>query len=138
MLSAIIVVVAGVHVLVNGARTVARISISLEAGRLGWQRIPRNTGRNARFRHKYQMAKLIDGHIYLSPLEASAALRISYKTLQRWAEGQQVSYWSKGKRCKREVKIDMLVTPTGFRLYSQASIQSLVTTFKESNNEHKS
>jgi len=77
------------------------------------------------------MAKIVNGDVYLSPLEASALLHISYKTLQRWAESGVMSVWvgnngAKRKKQKR-VKIDYLQTPTGYRYYSQTSIEKLST-----------
>jgi excisionase family DNA binding protein len=75
------------------------------------------------------MAKIIDGTIYLSPTEASALLRISYKTLQRWAESGFINAWVKTNgsrhRKKKKVKIDYFQTPTGYRYYSQESILKL-------------
>jgi excisionase family DNA binding protein len=76
-----------------------------------------------------KMAKIIDGDLYLSPMEASALLRISYKTLQRWAETGSINAWVKAngtrRRKKRKVKIDYLQTPTGYRYYRQESIKKL-------------
>lgn len=75
------------------------------------------------------MAKIIDGDLYLSPMEASTVLRVSYKTLQRWAESGFINAWVKSngsrKRELKEVKIDYLQTPTGYRYYKQESIEKL-------------
>lgn len=75
------------------------------------------------------MAKYIDGDLYLSPMEASALLRISYKTLQRWAETGFVNAWiqTNGNRRRQrvEVKIDYFQTPTGYRYYKRDSIERL-------------
>jgi DNA-binding transcriptional MerR regulator len=75
------------------------------------------------------MAKIIDGDLYLSPMEASSLLRISYKTLQRWAESGIINAWVKSngsrKRKEKKVKIEYLQTPTGYRYYKQESIERL-------------
>ena len=75
------------------------------------------------------MAKIIDGDLYLSPTEASAKLRISYKTLQRWAESGSINAWvgtnGSRRRRRKKVKIDYLQTPTGYRYYKQESIEKL-------------
>lgn len=75
------------------------------------------------------MAKIIDGSLYLSPMEASSVLRVSYKTLQRWAESGVINAWVENngsrKRELKEVKIDYLQTPTGYRYYKQESIEKL-------------
>jgi hypothetical protein len=75
------------------------------------------------------MAKVIDGDLYLSPMEASSLLRISYKTLQRWAESGFVNAWvgtnGSRRRTRKKVKIDYLQTPTGYRYYRQKSIEML-------------
>ena len=75
------------------------------------------------------MAKIIDGDLYLSPMEASSLLRVSYKTLQRWAESGIIKAWvqSNGSRKRKEkkVKIEYLQTPTGYRYYKQKSIEQL-------------
>ena len=76
------------------------------------------------------MAKQMrDGDWYLSPAEASALLQVSYKTLQRWAETNNVTVWvgdngSKKKQTLR-VKIDFFQTPTGYRFYKRDSIEKL-------------
>lgn len=75
------------------------------------------------------MAKIIDGDLYLSPVEASTLLRVSYKTLQRWAESGFVSAWvgtnGSRRRMRKRIKIDYLQTPTGYRYYRQKSIEKL-------------
>jgi predicted site-specific integrase-resolvase len=75
------------------------------------------------------MAKIIDGEVYLSPLEASALVNVSYKTLQRWAETGKISVWvgdnGSRKREKKRIKIDYITTPTGYRYYQQESIKRL-------------
>lgn len=75
------------------------------------------------------MAKYIDGDLYLSPMEASSLLRISYKTLQRWAETGFVNAWVRTngsrKRMRKKVKIDYFQTPTGYRYYKRDSIERL-------------
>lgn len=75
------------------------------------------------------MAKLVDGELYLSPLEASSILKVSYKTLQRWAESGILTAWvgtnGSRRREQRPVQIEFLQTPTGFRLYRQSSIERL-------------
>lgn len=80
------------------------------------------------------MARIVDGELYLSPLEASSILNVSYKTLQRWAESGAVTFWvgrnGSRRREQRPVQIDFLQTPTGFRLYRQASIEQLRQQFR--------
>jgi DNA-binding transcriptional MerR regulator len=75
------------------------------------------------------MAKLIDGQMYLSPMEASSSLRVSYRTLQRWAESGIVSVWvgTNGSRKKKKMRmrIDYLQTPTGYRYYKREAIDRL-------------
>ncbi len=75
------------------------------------------------------MAKIFDGHLYLSPMEASSLLKVSYKTLQRWAESGSINAWvqtnGSRKRKRKKVKIDYLQTPTGYRYYKQESIEKL-------------
>ena len=77
--------------------------------------------------------RIVDGEVYLSPLEASAMLGISYKTLQRWVETGTVNAWvgTHGSRRRevRPVDIEVRYTPTGYRLYKQKSIQRLCETF---------
>jgi DNA-binding transcriptional MerR regulator len=78
--------------------------------------------------------KLMDGEVYLSPLEASAMLGVSYKTLQRWVEAGAVNTWvgtnSGSRRRKRKpVKIEVRYTPTGYRFYKQKSIERLCEEF---------
>jgi len=77
--------------------------------------------------------KLMDGEVYLSPLEASAKLGVSYKTLQRWVEAGVVNTWvgTNGNRRRelKPVKIEMRYTPTGYRLYKQKSIEQLCEDF---------
>jgi DNA-binding transcriptional MerR regulator len=76
------------------------------------------------------MAKLVNNELYLSPLEASAILQISYKTLQRWAETGTMNTWvgSHGSRRRKvqRVKIQYIKTPTGYRYYQRDSIESLL------------
>jgi excisionase family DNA binding protein len=75
------------------------------------------------------MAKIIDGALYLSPTEASALLRVSYKTLQRWAETGFINAWvetnGSRQRKKKKIKIDYFQTPTGYRYYKHDSIERL-------------
>lgn len=76
------------------------------------------------------MAKFVNGEDYLSPLEASGLLQVSYKTLQRWAENGEMTVWvgqngNKKKRRKR-VKIEYMQTPTGYRYYRRRSIEDLL------------
>jgi predicted site-specific integrase-resolvase len=75
------------------------------------------------------MAKIVNGDVYLSPLEASGMLRVSYKTLQRWAETGEMSIWvghqGARKKKRKKVKIDYMQTPTGYRYYRQDSIERL-------------
>jgi len=78
------------------------------------------------------MAKQMrDGEWYLSPAEASTLLQVSYKTLQRWAETKQISIWvgtnGSRKKIKKNVKIDFLQTPTGYRYYKRDSIEKLAS-----------
>jgi hypothetical protein len=80
------------------------------------------------------MAKFIEGALYLSPLEASSALRISYKTLQRWAESGEITIWvgtnGSRKKKKKKLKINYFQTPTGYRYYRQDSIERLCRTLQ--------
>jgi DNA-binding transcriptional MerR regulator len=73
--------------------------------------------------------RIVDGEMYLSPLEASAMLGVSYKTLQRWATSGWLNAWvgtnGKRRREKREVNLDVHLTPTGYRLYGQKSLERL-------------
>lgn len=77
--------------------------------------------------------KLMDGEVYLTPLEASAKLGVSYKTLQRWVEAGAVNTWvgTNGSRRRKlkPVKIDVRYTPTGYRFYRQKSIERLCEVF---------
>lgn len=75
------------------------------------------------------MARIVDGEVYLSPIEASAILGVSYKTLQRWVEAGEVTAWvgtnGSRRRESRPVNVDVRYTPTGYRLYNQRNIQQL-------------
>ena len=72
---------------------------------------------------------VIEGATYLTPQEAGARLGISYRTLQRWADDKKRSLWvrTNGHRTKevRPVELDVRFTPTGYRLYSELSIERL-------------
>jgi len=86
------------------------------------------------------MAKFVDEELYYSPLEASQRLRVSSKTLQRWAETGSVSVWEgtsgNRKKNKKQMTIKVHQTPTGYRYYSQASIDQLSDQLKNKlNNE---
>lgn len=70
--------------------------------------------------------KVIEGKIYLSPNEASQMLRVSYKTIQRWAESGKITLWigepgSKKRRHKR-IRIKFEQMPTGYRYYARDSL----------------
>lgn len=73
--------------------------------------------------------RMVDGEVYLSPLEASTMLGISYKTLQRWVEAGEVNAWvgTNGSRRRepRRINVKLRFTRTGYRLYNQKGIQEL-------------
>jgi DNA-binding transcriptional MerR regulator len=75
------------------------------------------------------MAKIINGEFYLSPMEASRELNVSYKTLERWAENGIRSAWENGesgrRREQKDIKVEYIKTPTGYRYYKLQSIQEL-------------
>jgi excisionase family DNA binding protein len=81
------------------------------------------------------MAKLINNKVYLSPFEASAVLGISYKTLERWVDAGGMNVWAqqgaRRKRVWKRLAIKRIVTPTGYRLYEQASIDALRNSFEK-------
>ncbi len=71
------------------------------------------------------MAKIIDGEIYLSPMEASQILGISHKTLERWAEAGSLPNRGSKNRARKKIALEVVRTATGYRYYKREGIQKL-------------
>ncbi len=75
------------------------------------------------------MASIVNRDEYMFPHEASARLNVSHKTLQRWAESQQMSIWvdrdGSMRRETKPVQIEYVQTTTRYRYYKRASIEKL-------------
>lgn len=65
------------------------------------------------------MAKIFNSEVYLSPMEASQQLGISYKTLQRWAESGNLPIKEAKEWKQQKINIELVKTRTGHRYYSK-------------------
>ncbi len=80
--------------------------------------------------------KIINGKYYFTPNEAGTILGISYKTLQRWVErgGRPIKAKTKsrgGQHKVKKIKLECIVTPTGYHYYNGEQIETLASELSE-------